>query len=123
MTTFIDMAKSPEEISRDYPMGGAAAKIGQPMYPYGLCIRLGTDELAKLDLATKLAVGDIIDMRCFAKVTGVSENSTTDGTNSNVELQITQMAVENEADEDGDEEAGEPVNHNPLKLGRRNPYK
>lgn len=112
MTTFVDMAHTPKEMAKE-----ASPVAYQTVYPYGLCIRLGTDELEKLDIQDDFTVGDIIDLRCFAKVTSVSMNQMADSTSRCMELQITHLAVENESDE----EAGESTVVS--KLGRRNPYK
>lgn len=103
---FVDMAHTPKEQKEE--LSPAAPSI----YPYGLCLCLGQDELEKLDLEEGFSIGDLIDMRCLAKVTSVSMSENSDGVYKRVELQITHMAVENE-----DEEDEKP------KLGRRNPYK
>lgn len=113
MTTFVDMVHTPKETAKE-----ASPAYGQSLYPYGLCIRLGTDELEKLDIEDGFEVGDIIDLRCFAKVTSMSANVTTEGTNRCMELQITHLAVENENEEDEEEESTVV-----SKLGRKNPYK
>lgn len=116
MTVFVDMAHTPKEMVKE-----ASPSYQQSIYPYGLCLRLGTDELEKLDIEDDFKVGDIIDLRCFAKVTSVSMNQMADSTSRCMELQITHLAVENENNEDEDEEAGESTVVS--KLGRRNPYK
>ena len=114
MTTFVDMAHTPKEMAKE-----SSPLAYQSVYPYGLCIRLGTDELEKLDIQGGFEVGDIIDLRCFAKVTSVSMNETADGVSRCMELQITHLAVENENTEDGaDEEANEPTTRMV-----KNPYK
>lgn len=72
-----------------------------PQYPYGLRICLSQDELEKLDLEADCEVGDVIDLRAFARVTSVSKNQMSDGSQQcRVELQIEQLAVENESSED-----------------------
>ena len=84
----VDMRRSPEE--KKEVMDGPAMP-DMPDYPYGLCISFGDEELAKLDLdCTDCESGDTI------------------------ELQITQLSVENE-DTEYDEESGES--------GRRGRYK
>ncbi len=115
MVAFVDMAKKPEEIAKDYT---GPAVIGSPsIYPYGLCLCLGKDELEKLNLDDDCEVGDYLDLRALAKVTSVSKNETTDGQSIRIELQITHMAAENESHEDDGEEADEPAH----KV--KNPYK
>jgi hypothetical protein len=87
-----DMAMSPEE-KADY--GPMVQDDNKPEYPYGLRICLCDSELEKLDLDMCCNVGDMIDLRCRAKVTSVSQNQRSDGTNCcRIELQITEMAAE-----------------------------
>lgn len=71
-----------------------------PMYPYGLCISLCTDELEKLgiDVATT-DVGAIFHLHCLAKATSKSMNDSESGVNSRLELQIIAIAAESEDDE------------------------
>ena len=71
-----------------------------PDYPYGLQITLTHRELEKLGLEADCSIGDVIDIRCFARVTGVNRNETAMGPEDRVSLQITDMAVENEMDEE-----------------------
>lgn len=102
-----DMAKTPDEVKRDMPMAmpSSASKATAPVYPYGLCISIDQDDMAKLGLAGDLPqVGEMIHLAAMAKVTSVSENERedTDGKKSKccrVELQITHLATENEDDE------------------------
>lgn len=72
-----------------------------PDYPYGLRICLTNRELDKLGLDDDVAIGDMIDMRCFGSVTSVSK--TPDGNGGQcirIEIQIEKMSVENEMTED-----------------------
>lgn len=79
-----------------------------PLYPYGLCISLCDDELAKLGIEEDdLGIGDILHLHCLASVTSVSSNATESGSNCRVELQITNIAAESEDDENEDQEAAE----------------
>lgn len=99
----IDMAKTPaeakEEIARDAPMAVSAAAPSVPTYPYGLCLSLDDDSLAKLKLGGDLpTVGDEIHFCCEARVTSASESEreTSDGKTEKccrVELQICRMSV------------------------------
>lgn len=62
-------------------------------YPYGLCLCFDAEILEKLDLdADEIRKGDTIDLRAFATVTCALPGR--------VELQITNLAVENENTED-----------------------
>jgi hypothetical protein len=72
-----------------------------PDYPWGLRISLSERELAKLGLPADCAVGDQISFDCCARVCSVSLNDSESGASARVELQITEMAV----DEDDSEEA------------------
>lgn len=94
-----------------------------PMYPYGLCLSLDDDSLEKLGLGGDLPdVGDVLHFAAFARVTNASvreEIDTKTGEKTpcrRVELQIFQMAVQDEDREvgekgwyGGDEEVGEPA--------------
>lgn len=107
----IDMAKEPEDLSD--PIPETSATPSAPQYPYGLCIALTEEELAKLGLDDGLPeVGMMIHLSAMAKVTSVSQNEreTSDGGKKNccrVELQITHLAAENEDEEDAAEERRE----------------
>lgn len=69
----------------------------KPKFPYGLRICLTEKELEKLDLEADCGVGDIIDLRAFARVTSVSSNELEGGKCCcRVELQIEELAVEPE---------------------------
>lgn len=95
----VDMALSPQESKAETAMPAPDAKPAGPMYPYGLCVRLGKDELAKLGLAGGLPeVGEMISFDAIAKVTSASmhESVNADGSKNSsecIELQITQMGV------------------------------
>ncbi len=85
----------------------------KPRYPYGLNICLTGAELKKLGLDIP-RIGDTIELRAFAEVTCTNNEN-----GVRIELQIQQMAVENEADEageDGEEEAGEPPHNKRSSL-------
>ena len=73
-----------------------------PEYPFGLRICLSEAEMEKLGLdVADASVGDLVDMRCFAVITSVSQNQKADGTNcARVELQIQKLAVESEMEDD-----------------------
>lgn len=76
-----------------------------PDYPWGLCINLGKDELAKLGIDKLPAVGDEFHVYAVCTVTRVSQTASKEsGDDSrNVELQITHMGAmhEDEAEEGG----------------------
>lgn len=99
----VDMSLTPKDQGKSYPMACSPSIGGQPVYPYGLSISLGDEQLAKLDLEADCEIGDIIDLRAMARVTSVSQNETTDGKCCRIELQIIMLGVENEDDEDEEE--------------------
>jgi hypothetical protein len=76
------------------------ALADMPDYPYGLRISLDQRTLAKLELEPDCEVGDYLDMRCFGRVMSVSINDHPDGKRCCVEIQIEQIAIENESDEE-----------------------
>lgn len=96
----VDMALEPpkagEKSTMAYP---CAPESAQPIYPWGLSVSLGDEQLDKLDLDADCEVGDLLDARCMLKVTSVSQNETTEGKRRRVELQIVMMSVENEEEE------------------------
>ena len=99
---FVSMAMSPEKAKET--VGGsvpvaAPSPPPAPLYPYGLCLSLADEELAKLDLDPDCEVGDTIHLCCLAKVTECSSRDTSDGPKRRIELQITDLAIEDESTE------------------------
>jgi len=110
----VDMAKTPAEAKKDSMATASPPKPSVPTYPYGLCISLNEEDLAKLGMGDGdlPAIGDMIHLAAMAKVTSVSENQNTaeDGTVKKccrIELQITHLATENEDEETARDEATE----------------
>lgn len=67
-----DMARTPEDKAKDSPMGMIAPCVSDlPDYDYGLCGSFDKESLDKLDLDNDVHVGDYLDIRSLAKVTGV----------------------------------------------------
>lgn len=96
-----------DAMSPSPPMSKTALVDHMPVYPYGLCISLETDQLERLGLEVgECEVGDTVHLTCMAKVTSVSSREQMGGTCDRVELQITDIACE-EADEDPNEIAAE----------------
>jgi hypothetical protein len=109
-TAMIDMVKSAEDVKKEignsFPATPAAPTVAA--YPYGLCLSLEEDELAKLGLDDLPNVGEMIHLCAMAKVTSVSQNERemTDGSKKScrrVELQITHLATESEDEENRSE--------------------
>lgn len=105
-STMVDMAKPIEKVKEEttpVPMGAGSPTT--PVYPWGLCISLDDDTLAKLKLDGEMpSVGEMIHLCAMAKVTSVSENEQEDGSGGKktcrrVELQITHLATESEDEE------------------------
>lgn len=97
----VDMKKTPEEIkTEEIPYDKVTPKVD--LYPYGLCISLDEDALAKLQLGPP-EVGDMIQLIAMAKVTAVSARATDQGDCIRVELQITHMNVEGDSAEEAKE--------------------
>lgn len=98
----VDMRRSDsEKMASDGPF--ACSTVGGPTgpdYPYGLRIRLSQDDLAKLDLEGDCQAGDMIDLRAFAKVINVTDDDVDGKTRRSIELQIQQLAVENEEEDE-----------------------
>jgi hypothetical protein len=93
----IDMELTDEDkIDEAIPSVGA-----RPDYPFGLRICLTHKELAKLGLEPDCEVGDMIDLRAFARVTSVSITQADAQNMCRVELQIEQLSVEDEDTEGG----------------------
>lgn len=120
----VDMARSPEKVQETQSMPAAVA-ADQPVYPYGLSISLGKDELEKLGVDhADWQVGDIFHLHALAKVTSVSSHETEGGESCRVELQITHLSGESEDAENEDDEENEPEenseeDHPPEKQNRR----
>lgn len=99
----VDLALTPEDIKEQQgemcAPAVASGKYSGPKYPYGLCIRLEDETLAKLKLDGDLpSPGELVQFCATAKVTSASENEreTSDGKTEKrccVELQITEMAI------------------------------
>jgi major coat protein len=106
----VDMAKTPSDVKKELKTmampSPAPPDVSVPSYPYGLCITITEEEIAKLGLDGDLPdVGDMIHLAAMAKVTSVSESEREDTGGGKtkccrVELQITHLAaLENESDE------------------------
>lgn len=105
----VDMALTPAEAAEKSAVPQQISQMQK--YPYGLAIRLGDDELKKLgfddaDMAD-CEVGDYLYIEGYAKVTSYSQNDTEGGTTRCLELQITHLEVESEAEENAENEEAE----------------
>lgn len=100
-TKLVDMRREPKKDTL-YDASPAMAG-GDDDYPWGLQITLDSEDLKKLGLDCDCDVGDMIDMRCFAEVKGVSINQGGGEEHSTVRLQIQKIALENEMSEEAPE--------------------
>lgn len=88
----VSMKMKPEENGEhgtiDAPEGS------QEKYPWGLRINLGDEELKKLGINELPKVGEKLPLMAMVSVVGVRSNESQNGETRNVELQITECAME-----------------------------
>jgi hypothetical protein len=72
------------------------AKLDAPEYPYGLRISLDSDSMEKLGFSNPLAVGKKLKVEAMVEVVSSSKYDSQSGTNVSMELQITEMELEQE---------------------------
>jgi hypothetical protein len=65
----------------------------EPMYPYGLCLHLGQDEMEKLNITSLPAVGTEMTITAKVFVKGTSAYETQGGKDMSMDLQITDMEI------------------------------
>jgi hypothetical protein len=103
MDKMVDMKRTDAEIkAKNSPMKVTSGS--RESYPYGLSLTLDADSLKKLGIKDLPTVGDEFEITAMARVTSVSKNASETNDSTRVELQITQMCVESEADEAADED-------------------
>lgn len=105
MVKLADMAYTKAELKAE-AKDGCVGPGGQPSpYPWGLCIRLESEELGKLEIKQLPGVGDEMHIMAVAKVTGVNQ-SAREGQDdeTSVALQITMMQVMPEPEQKGEQE-------------------
>lgn len=101
----IDMARDTGATpDSQIPFTVGAPPISEPQYDHGLHVAFNHDTLLKLDLDTDVEVGDMLEMRCMAKVTSVSKHDTGDGEKCRVELVLSHIGLEDEEDEESEED-------------------
>lgn len=67
-----------------------------PAYPYGLCLYLDNESLAKLGITDLPDVGTRLTLHAIVEVTSNSQRQTQDGKTVNMDLQITDMELQGE---------------------------
>lgn len=92
------------------PCDASPNKKLEPVFPWGLRITLENDQLKKLGLtAADFEIGSIIHLHAMSRVTSITEDQRKSGdTMCRVELQIEQLACENEDAENAEAEAPKP---------------
>ncbi len=65
----------------------------EPMYPYGLCLRLEQDQMEKLSITTLPSVGTEMTITAKVFVKGTSAYETQGGKDMSMDLQITDMEI------------------------------
>ncbi len=84
----INMKKDPER--EEMP---GEIEYEEPMYPYGLCLHLGQDEMEKLGITALPAVGSEMTITAKVFVKGTSAYETQGGKDMSMDLQITDMEI------------------------------
>lgn len=108
LSHMIDMARTPEEAKESAEKQGFPTD--SPVYPYGLAISLGEEELEKLGVDySDWSVGDLFHLHAMTKITSISEREMENGNCCRVEMQIIALTGESEDDENREEEKDEPV--------------
>ncbi len=70
-----------------------------PQYPYGLCLRLGKDEMSKLGIKGLPSVGDSFVIEAKSVVKTVSASAGEGGDYASIELQITDMGLDSDKED------------------------
>jgi len=96
--TMIDMKFTKSE-KKDEAKEAMVGPSGQPAdYPWGLCIRLESEELNKLGLTEPPKVGEPINFSCVGRVTSFNQQSRMGGEEETaVGIQIEQMEIDGDA--------------------------
>lgn len=82
---------------------GEALEMEKPEYPYGICLYLDEQALAKLGIDL-MDVGTKVSLSGMATVTGTSEREYQGGSHKTLDLQITDLGLEPGAEKsDGDD--------------------
>lgn len=119
-TKMVNMARTAEAVKEAIDKSPAAAfPPNEPEFPWGLSLSFDEEVMDKLGIDEMPGVGDMCHMMAMAKVTSVSENEMmVNGKPKKcrrIEMQITDLGVENE-NEEGDEAK-------PARSSRGNRYK
>lgn len=90
----VNMQMSAEE-AKEYASCGEAVAADAPRYPYGLCVSLDDDSLAKLGITDLPKVGAKMTLTARVVVTSIGSSERQGGdAESRMELQITDMELD-----------------------------
>lgn len=103
----VDMKKTPMELEQN-----VASVPQESVYPYGLSITLGDEEIEKLGIDCdddECQVGNYVHGHFLAEITGYHKSDTSNGTKRTLNIQMTHLELEDEQSEndDSDNEIGE----------------
>jgi hypothetical protein len=87
----INMKKKPEV--EEMP---GSVEMDEPLYPYGLCITLDKEQLDKLGITALPKVGSTMMVHAMAYVKSTSAYETQGGKDMSIQLQITDMKIDEE---------------------------
>lgn len=89
-----DMKLTPAEAKSENGICCAPGESDGPAYPYGLCIYLDDETIAKLGLTALPDVGTKFALNAIVEVTSNSQRQNQDGKTVSMDLQITDMGLE-----------------------------
>jgi hypothetical protein len=90
--SLVNMAKTPEEIEKEK---GEGVEWQPDKYPWGLELRLGTEELKKLGITEMPPLGSQVQITAVADIERLSEHKDAEnGEDQSMTLQITDIALD-----------------------------
>jgi len=90
MPNLVSMKMSPAEAKKSYE---PTMMTDKPEYPYGLCIHLNEESIAKLGLKSLPDAGETLLLMAKVQVSSVSMRDTQEGQDRCLDLQITELAL------------------------------
>lgn len=113
----VSMAMTPEEAKKEYPsstmLGGDDKEDERPKYPYGLTICLCDESLQKLGITDLPKVGTKLMVTAMVEVSNTAQRETQGGVDSDLGLQITDMAIAGAPDKTSAQNLYSASNMNP----------
>jgi hypothetical protein len=85
----VNMAREPER--KEMP---GQVEMDEPKYPEELCLTLESDDLEKLNITTMPPIGTVMEIRARVYVKAIESSQTQGGVEKEIELQVTDMAIE-----------------------------